>query len=82
MTDMKLLKAWYIKILKLPVNPETLSENEELLLDSVDAVVLSDAIERDFGVRIETVSQGRKAVSSISGLAEFLEEAGGRLQES
>src|SRR5512136_147908 len=72
------LKEWYIKTLKLPIgDADLLDENEALGVDSVDAVVLSDAIERDFGVVIETVAQGRRAFSSISGLAAFLEEAGG-----
>jgi acyl carrier protein len=81
-TQIRQLKEWYIKTLNLPSgDPDTLDENEDLGLDSVDAVVLADAIERDFGVAIETVSQGRKAFSSIRGLAGFLEEAGGRVNE-
>ena len=80
MTQIRQLKEWYIKTLNLPTgDADTLDEDEELGLDSVDAVVLADAIERDFGVAIETVSQGRKAFSSIRGLAGFLEEAGGRV---
>ncbi|HEX9078944.1 MAG TPA: acyl carrier protein [Desulfuromonadaceae bacterium] len=71
-----------MKTLKLPLdNADMLDENEALGVDSVDAVVLADAIERDFGVVIETVSQGRRAFSSLSGLAAFLEEAGGALKE-
>src|SRR5512135_1286471 len=71
------LKEWYLKTLKLPVgDADLLDENEALGVDSVDAVVLANAIERDFGVVIETVAQGRRAFSSLSGLAAFLEEAG------
>jgi acyl carrier protein len=75
MVNLRELKAWYIKELKLPVaDPDKLDENAPLELDSVDVVVLSDAVERDFGPRIETVSEARRAFVSLRGLAAFLEE--------
>ncbi|OQX10541.1 MAG: hypothetical protein BWK76_20555 [Desulfobulbaceae bacterium A2] len=78
MIDITRLKHWYVQILNLPTrDPATLDENSDLRLDSVDAVLLADAIERDFGVQIETVAQAREALSTIKGLATFLANNGG-----
>ena len=83
MKDIKLLKAWYVKTLKLPiVDPLSLADNEDLALDSLDVTFLCNALERDFGCRIETISQMRKAFSSLSGLANFIDETGDGLQKS
>ena len=45
----------------------------DLALDSVDALELMVALEKEFGVRIEGQEVGREAFASVSALATFIE---------
>lgn len=77
MRDIRLIKEWYLRTLNLPLrDPDELDDNEHLGIDSMDAVLLADALERDFGVVIETISQGRRAFGSLKGLAAYITENG------
>lgn len=47
---------------------------EGLGLDSVDALELVVALEREFGIRIKSQELGRQVFSSVSSLARFVDE--------
>lgn len=46
--------------------------NSQLDLDSLDALQLSLAVQKQYGVRIEGASQGRKVLHSIDSLADYI----------
>lgn len=46
--------------------------NSRLDLDSLDALQLSLAVQKQYGVRIEGASQGRKVLHSIDSLADHI----------
>ncbi len=61
------------------IPPEKINDNDSLFeeglgLDSLDAVELVVLIQKNFGVRIEDMDEGRKAFTSINALASFIEE--------
>ncbi|MFO7762001.1 MAG: acyl carrier protein [Thermodesulfobacteriota bacterium] len=76
----KQLKGIIVKDLKLTgITPEKINDNDSLFeeglgLDSLDAVELVVLIQKNFGVRIEDMDEGRKAFTSINALASFIEE--------
>ena len=46
---------------------------EELGLDSVDALELVVALEKEFGIKIKSQEIGREVFSSVSSLSQFIE---------
>ena len=73
------LKTLIITTLKLEdVRPEEIPDDEPLIgsprfgLDSIDALELVLAIEREFGVKIGSSEESRQALTSISTLAAYL----------
>ena len=73
------LKALIIATLKLDgVRPEDIPDDEPLIgsprfgLDSIDALELVLAIEREFGVKIGSSEESRSALGSINTLATYL----------
>jgi len=42
-------------------------------LDSVDALELMVALEKEFGIRIQSLKVGREALTSVNALAAFIE---------
>jgi acyl carrier protein len=73
------LKTLIIATLKLDgVRPEDVPDDEPLIgsprfgLDSVDALELVLAIEREFGVKIGSSEESRKALETINTLAAYL----------
>ena len=73
------LKALIIATLKLDgVRPEDIPDDEPLIgsprfgLDSIDALELVLAIEREFGVKIGSSEESRQALGSINTLATYL----------
>ena len=73
------LKTLIIATLKLDdVRPECLPDDEPLIgsprfgLDSIDALELVLAIEKEFGVKIGSSEESRQALASVNTLAAYL----------
>jgi len=73
------LKALIINTLKLDgVRPEDIPDDEALIgsprlgLDSIDALELVLAVEKEFGVKIGSSEESRKALGSVNTLAAYL----------
>jgi acyl carrier protein len=73
------LKTLIIATLKLDgVAPADLPDDEPLIgsprfgLDSIDALELVLAIEKEFGVKIGSSEESRQALASVNTLAEYL----------
>jgi acyl carrier protein len=73
------LKLLIITTLKLDgVSPEDIPDEEPLIgsprfgLDSIDALELVLAIEKQFGVKIGSSEESRQALASVSTLAAYL----------
>ncbi len=73
------LKTLIIATLKLDgVNPEDIPDDEPLIgsarfgLDSIDALELVLAIEKEFGVKIGSSEESRKALGNVNTLAAYL----------
>jgi acyl carrier protein len=80
------LQTLIIATLKLEdVRPEDIPEDEPLIgsprfgLDSIDALELVLVIEKEFGVKIGSSEESRKALSSVRSLATYIRahQAGG-----
>jgi acyl carrier protein len=73
------LKNLIISTLRLEgVRPEDIPDDEPLIgsprfgLDSIDALELVLAIEKEFGVKIGSSEESRKALGSVNALADYL----------
>jgi len=72
------LKSLIVTTLKLDdIKPEELPDDEPLIgaglnLDSIDALELVVAIEKEFGLKITSSEESRVALASVSKLAEFI----------
>ncbi len=73
------LKALIVKTLKLDgVRPEEIPDHETLIgsprfaLDSIDALELVLSLEREFGVKIGSSEESRRALGSVQDLAAFI----------
>ncbi len=72
------IKAILVDRLKLDRAPESIGDDEPLFgpeglgLDSIDAHELVKRFEQEFGVKIENEEVGMEALSSVSGLADFI----------
>jgi acyl carrier protein len=73
------LKLLIITTLKLDgVRPEEIPDDEPLIgsprlgLDSIDALELVLAIEKEFGVKIGSSEESRRALTSVNTLAAYL----------
>lgn len=73
------LKSLIVQTLKLDdVRPEDIPDDEPLIgsqrfgLDSIDALELVVKLEREFGVKISSSEESRKALASVGALAEFI----------
>ncbi|HET7537138.1 MAG TPA: phosphopantetheine-binding protein [Candidatus Didemnitutus sp.] len=73
------LKALIVTTLKLDgVRPEDIPDNEALIgsprfgLDSIDALELVLTLEKEFGVKIGSSEESRKALASVSALANYI----------
>jgi len=73
------LKTLIITTLKLDgIRPEDIPDDEPLIgsprfgLDSIDALELVLAIEKEFGVKIGSSEESRQALASVSTLAAYL----------
>ncbi len=74
------LKQLIIATLKLEgVKPEDIDEDEPLLgsglnLDSIDALELVVTLEKEFGLKISSSEESKKALASIACLADYIRE--------
>ncbi len=72
------LKVLIVSTLKLDdIRPEELPDDEPLIgaglnLDSIDALELVVAIEKEFGIKIASSEESRAALASVARLAEFI----------
>ncbi len=71
------LKTILVERLRLKVAPEQIDDaaplfGEGLGLDSIDALELAIAIQKQFGVEIKDETEGRAAFRSIDALADFI----------
>ncbi len=76
------LKALLVRTLRLEdIGPEDIVDSEPLFgdglgLDSIDALELVVAIEREYAVEIPDAEVGRRAFASVNALADFIREKG------
>jgi acyl carrier protein len=74
------LKVKLIEILNLAdVNPEDFDENSQLVggelgIDSIDVLEMVVMVEKDYGIIINSQEVGQKIFSSLTSLAEFIQE--------
>jgi acyl carrier protein len=71
------LKAMIVKECDKDFPPESIDESERLIggrleLDSLDALQISMAVKDRYGVRIEGGPDSRKALATVSALADFI----------
>ena len=72
------LKAKIIELFKLEeITPEQIDDNAPrfgsgLDLDSIDALELVVLLEKDYGIIIKDIEEGRPAFQSVRALAEFI----------
>ncbi len=74
------LKHLLIETLRLEdVAPESINDDEPLIgeglsLDSIDALELVVKLEKEFGIKIASSEESRRALASINHLAAFIRE--------
>ncbi len=72
------LKRFIVRRLRLDqVEPESIADEAPLVggglnLDSIDLLELVVGLEKEYGVKIADVTEGRTALASVQSLAEFL----------
>ena len=76
------LKALIVSTLRLDdVKPEEIPDDEPLFgsprfgLDSIDALELVVRLEKEFGVKIGSSEESRRALASVSALSEYIRSA-------
>ena len=81
MEDLKLsLKNQIIEALNLQgMKPEDIDNNAPLFgdglgLDSIDSLELMVLMERNYGIKIEDAREGRKVLSNVNSMAEYISE--------
>ena len=74
------IKRMIVKAVKLKIPPERIENTKQLFgpegvgLDSIDALELVIALEKEFGARIPDSSVGRKVLVSVETIAKFIQE--------
>lgn len=81
MEDLKAtLKQQIIDSLNLQgMKPEDIDDNaplfgEGLGLDSIDSLEMMVLLERNYGIKIEDAREGRKVLSSVQSMAEYIQQ--------
>ncbi|HXS37095.1 MAG TPA: phosphopantetheine-binding protein [Flavipsychrobacter sp.] len=81
MEDLKTtLKQQIIDSLNLQgMKPEDIDDNAPLFgdglgLDSIDSLELMVLMERNYGIKIEDAREGRKVLTSVESMAEYIQE--------
>ncbi len=65
-----------ISIAELDSNEPLFGDESRLMLDSIDALQISIAIQKRYGIRIGDSKETRRAMRSTKSLAEFLTRVG------
>lgn len=73
------VKEMLVRALRLKISPEDIKNDTPLFgaglgLDSIDALELVLALEKEFGVRIPDASVGAKVLTSVDGIVEFIKK--------
>ncbi|MEI8175850.1 MAG: phosphopantetheine-binding protein [Candidatus Omnitrophota bacterium] len=74
------VKKMIVKAIKLKSSPESIENNKPLFgsggvgLDSIDALELVIALEKEFGVRIPDASVGKKVLVSVETIVQFIQD--------
>lgn len=83
MEDLKTtLKQQIIDSLNLQgMKPEDIDDNaplfgEGLGLDSIDSLELMVLMERNYGIKIEDAREGRKVLTSVQSMADYIQQHG------
>lgn len=81
MQDLKTtLKQQIIESLNLQgMKPEEIDDNAALFgdglgLDSIDSLELMVLLERNYGIKIEDAREGRKVLTSVQSMADYIQE--------
>jgi acyl carrier protein len=81
------VKKMIVRAVKLKISPERIENKQPLFgagglkLDSLDALELVIALEKEFGVRIPNSTVGRKVLVSVDTMVQFiLEDKNGKSQ--
>lgn len=81
MQDLKTtLKQQIIESLNLQgMKPEDIDDNAPLFgdglgLDSIDSLELMVLLERNYGIKIEDAREGRKVLTSVQSMADYIQE--------
>ena len=77
------VKKMIVKAVRLKIAPESIGNNQPLFgggvgLDSLDALELVVALEKEFGVRIPDADVGRKVLVSVETIVKFIEDNSGK----
>lgn len=77
------IKEMLVSKLRLRIAPEEIADAEPLFgdglgLDSIDVLEVVAAIEKDFGVVIQSQEEGERVLKTVGTIAEFLVERGYR----
>lgn len=73
------VKSMIVRAVKLKILPETIENNKPLFaggigLDSIDALELVIALEKEFGVRIPDSAVGKKVLVSVDTIVSYIKE--------
>ena len=71
------LKRFIVRRLRLPIDPSGIADDAALTggglgLDSIDILELVVGLEKEYGLKIRDMDEGRRALASVSGLADYL----------
>jgi acyl carrier protein len=74
------VKSMIVKAVKLKIPPESIENNKPLFggglgLDSIDALELVIALEKEFGVRIPDSTVGKKVLISVETIVNYIKES-------
>jgi len=78
------VKKMIVKAARLKISPESIKDDQPLFgaggvgLDSLDALEVVVALEKEFGARIPDADVGRKVLVSIETVVKFIEDKGGK----
>ena len=78
------VKIMMVKAVRLKISPESIKNDQPLFgaggvgLDSLDALELVVALEKEFGVRIPDADVGRKVLISVETMVKFIEDNSGK----
>lgn len=81
------VKIMMVKAVRLKISPESIKNDQPLFgaggvgLDSLDALELVVALEKEFGVRIPDADVGRKVLISVETMVKFIEDNSGKPTE-